>query len=231
MALVQRTHLIIYRFRDNDGRESTCEVNIAASVSFAAASSFAAALRPILASLVDSVLIWYDLVAQLVEIGSPIPDPASDVRRAGVFVFKTTDIPEDRYVLSLPSIRSNLLMATGDYAGVALDQTNSTVAAFVNAMLDGIDGVSPRAPWKLWAAIGGGGGSWGGGGGGGGSWGDAQGGGGPWGIGSGIGGGGGSWGTDQLDDFYQGESPSLVELRTAYKGWSDERSILPLRRV
>jgi hypothetical protein len=226
-VLVQRSHIVLYRFRDNDGAESTAQVYLAASVPIDTALAFAAALRPLMADLSDAPVITFDLVVRLTENNAFIPG-TSDVRRAGTFLFRTTNVPLDRYVLNVPSLRLDLVQTSGDYAGVALQLDAPEIIAFVNAMTNGINGVRPVAPWKFYADMGGGGGGWGELGGDGGGWGELGGGGGPWGE---LGGGGGGWGDDWLDDYYQGDSAFLSDIITAYRGMSNERLYIPERRL
>lgn len=224
MAWVQKSHTVLFRFRDNDGAESTCEVHLRVALPLDTALSFAAALAPLAAALVDAALITYNVIADWVET-APVAPGTAPVTAAGVFLFRTANIPQERYVLALPTIRDDLVLAEGDFAGVQLDADNADVAAFVAAMTDGLDGVRVRAPWAFYADIGGGGGSFGGGGGGG-QWGSG-GGGGPW----GGGGGGGTWGTDWLDDFYQGTSALVHEFVLAYRGRVNERLRIPDKHI
>lgn len=216
MAWVQQTHTVLYRFRDNDGAESTCECHLPVGTSLDAALSFAAAMRPLITALCDAVMITYNVIARWIETNPSVPGVAS-VTSAGVFLFRTANLPRERYVLYLPAIRRNLVLTVGDFADVQINANNADVAAFISAITDGIDGVRIRAPWAFFADIAGGGGTWGGGGGGG-QWGGG-GGGGPW----GGGGGGGSWDWDWLDDFYQGTSALVNEFIIAYRGRSSVR--------
>ena len=216
MAWVQQGHTVLFRFRDNDGAESTCEARLRVSVSLDTALSFAAALRPLVAALSDAALITCDVIASWVETAPAVLGTAP-VDRAGIFLFRTANIPWERYVFALPSLRDDLVLSAGDFAGVQIDADNADVAAFVAAMTDGLGGVRVRAPWSFYADIGGGGGSFGGGGGGG-SWGSG-GGGGPW----GGGGGGGDWGGDWLNNFRYTEGAIVNSFIVAYMGRINER--------
>ena len=223
MAWVQRAHTVLFRFRDNDGAESTCAVHLRVNVPLDAALSFAAALRPLVAALSDAAMITYNVIAEWVETAPAVIAPAP-VTQAGVFLFRTANIPQERYVLALPAIRDDLVISTGDFAGVQLDATAPDVAAFLAAMTDGIGGIRVRAPWAFFADIGGGGGDYGGGGGGG-TWGDG-GGGGPWG-----GGGGYLAADDWLLNYYQGASALVNQFIVAYRGRVNERLRIPDRRI
>lgn len=228
MAFVQRPHEVIWRWRDNDGAESTHQHYISQNVAIEAALQFAASMAAFAQPLSDAALITYNVVVNWVETSTPIIEPVSNVRRAGVFVFETNSYPFERYIFAIPSFRQELLKTDGDFAGIAIDSGQADVSAFIAAMADGIAGMAPIAPWE-WtdADLGGGGGPWGGGGGGG-NWGAGGGGGGPW----GIGGGGGPWGSqDWLDDFKFTTAPTLRTLRTAYLGYRDERLHLSVRRI
>ena len=228
MAWVQQAHSVIYRFRDNDGAESTCALHLAVGVPLDTALSFAAALRPLVAALSDAALITYNLVIKWVETTPGNPDATSRVSRDGVFLFLTSNIPEERYILALPSIRSDLVRADGDFAGIQLDSEAADVAAFTAAMIAGLDGVRPVAPWAFHTDISGSTGTWGGGG----SWGSWGGGGGstgPWGGISGI---TGTFDTyEWLLDYWQGPSAMIHSFILAYLGRSDERLRIPDRRI
>ena len=226
MAWVQKTHRLLFRFRDNDGAESTCEAHLRVSVPLDTALSFAAALAPLVSALSDAKMITYNVIAEWVETAPAVAGAAS-VTESGIFLFRTANVPQERYVLTLPAIRPDLVALGGDFAGIQLDATNADVAAFINAMTEGLDGVRPRAPWSFFADIGGGGGSWGGGGGGG-SWGGG-GGGGPW----GGGGGGGSYAdpVDWLLNYNFTQSALINSFIVAYRGKANERLRIPDKRI
>lgn len=231
MALVQQAHTVIFRFRDDDGAETTCETHLAGYVSLDSALAFAGQLGPLIAALSDAVMITYNVIAGWVENSPPVADSASMVSRAGVFLFRTTNIPQERYVIAIPSIRQDLVLTLGEFPGVQIDPTNAAVVAFTSALTDGLNGVHVVAPWATFTSGGGGGGSWGGGGGGGGSWGGGGGGGGPWGGSSG-GGGGGSFATyEWLLDYARASSAELYSFILAYVGKSNDWLRIPNRRI
>lgn len=214
MAFIQRNHLVRLRFVDNDGAESTCDLNLAPSVDLDTALAFADQWRVLVAALSSAVCVTCDVIVRWSET-NPSPPP-SDVARAGVFTFYTVNIPKDRFVFTVPAITASVSEPEGPYAGVAIDPENPAVTALVDQLI-GENGISSVAPWQFWDSsdIGGGGGGWGSGGGGGGGWGSGGGGGGPWEIGSGGGGGF----TPIHAEYWQGAAALLLELRTAYVGY------------
>jgi hypothetical protein len=197
MALVQRTHLIRLRFVDNDGAIATCELHLPQSANLISALSFASQIRALIAALSSAVCLSYDLIVRKRETAPVTPALLSDTQRAGVFIFATQNTPMERYIVSIPSVSTGLLLDTGPFAGVQLDLARPQISAFASALTDGFNGVGFVAPWEAapggdWGSIGGGGGSWGGG-----------------------GGGGGSWGLDN----WSGTPVGLLDLRLAYKGY------------
>lgn len=236
MALVQRAHRLVWRFRDNDGAESTCQTYVANSVSPTAALQVATALAPLLQALSDARMITYNVIIEFVETSRPFISATSNINREGIFIFRTANTPAERFVMRVPSIRRDLLLDDGPYAQIAIDPEAAAVSAFVNAMINGVAGVAPVAPWQA-GTFGGSSGTYGGGvssglfGGGesSGSWGDGFGGSGPWGA------GGSSSGSfapeDWLNDFRYTTGPRLVELRAAYQGRGNERLRIPLIRI
>lgn len=209
------------RVRDNDLHESTCQFHAPAGASIGAALGLASALVSLLQPLSDGKIITYNVQLRQKEIGGAIPDSASNVNRGGIFLFKTDNAPLDRYTFQVPSIKSALLVQTGEYAGVKIDVTHPDVLAFVSAMVDGIDGAQPCATWSTFQLPAGGGGGFGDGGGGGAY--GTGGGGGPWGAGE-LGGGGGRFDIyEWLEDYNYQFPADLIELIDAYKGYINER--------
>ena len=67
----------------------------------------------------------------------PEPVAGSDVEDKGVLLFNAEgNVPG---TLALPSIKESVLVSSGIAAGILVDMTDTDVAAFVDAMTDGID--------------------------------------------------------------------------------------------
>lgn len=146
MALVQRTHIIRLRFVDNDGAQSTCEINLAVGTAYATALAFAAAWRPLVEQLSDAVCIASDLLIRWTETNAPASGSASDVQRNGVFIFGAA---LEMAALHVPSLDLRVLESTGPYAGIRIDQTRPSVQAFAAALANGLNGVQPCDPFAV----------------------------------------------------------------------------------
>lgn len=145
MSIVQRTHLIRLRFRDNDLTESTCEANLSYSVAESTALTFLASWRSIVSALSSAVCIEADLLVRWTETNSSGAGSQSDSFRHGVFIIETA-VP-DLAVIRVPSIDLSLLETTGPFAGIRIDQSNTDVIAFIDALCNGIGGIQPCDPF------------------------------------------------------------------------------------
>lgn len=64
-------------------------------------------------------------------------NPSGDNRNAGLFIWRAGS--GDAYTLvSIPAIRPELLLTSGDRADFLVDQDNAAVQAFTSAVVDGI---------------------------------------------------------------------------------------------
>jgi len=165
------TARITLHFRDDDGASSTHIINVAADA-LPVAGAFAAAYAALFAPLTSCALYKVGISLRYLDDTDPLPPADTDTNRRSVFVFQSIGRP---YVLSLPGVVGSKLAQPPDpYAYVGLDTADVAIAALVSAMITGIGGVEPCAPWvPTLDDMGGGGGSWGGGGGGG-SWGGGE---------------------------------------------------------
>jgi len=143
--LVQRTHLVRLRFRDDDFTESTCEVNLSPALSLSAALVFLASWRNLVRALSSAVCIESDLLVRWTETITRGAGTQADVFRHGVFIFETA-VP-DLAIVHVPSIDLSVLETTGAFAGIRIDQTDSDVAAFIDALCNGLGGVQACDPF------------------------------------------------------------------------------------
>lgn len=145
MALIEQTRFVRLRFRDNDGAESTCQTNLAISVSHASALAFLSSWRGVVAALSSAVCIEADIVLRWTET-TPAPAGAqSDITRHGVFIFDTP-VPAFATV-RVHSIADTFLETVGPYAGIRIDQTLAAVLDFISALTTGVAGVQPCDPF------------------------------------------------------------------------------------
>lgn len=145
MALVQRTHLLRLRFRDNDLAESTCEINLSSGVGLSSALTFLASWRAIVISLSSATCTDADLIVRYVEPAPASAGAGSDCLRSGTFILDTATA--DLAVVRVPSIDVTMLESSGPYAGIRVDQTITAIIDFVAALTSGIGGVEPCDPF------------------------------------------------------------------------------------
>lgn len=149
MPMVRRTHLVRLRFRDNDGAESTCEMNIHQSVALKDALVYAALIRPLIAALSSAICIDYSVIARWKETNRPTPGSSSDNQRVGAFIFETA-LSGNRAIVVVPSLDERVLTGLPDpFAGINIDQAHPDVAAFIAAMELGIGGIAPVSPFSI----------------------------------------------------------------------------------
>lgn len=129
MAFVPKPAITItYQFRDNDGKQSTTEVQLpSATYDPTDAVNFADTLRPLLSALSDGVLVAQNVTYGRYEDNIPAI-PRSDVEDKGVFIFNTANGLTS--TLSIPSIRETVLQTNNEDIDLAL----ASVIAFINAM-------------------------------------------------------------------------------------------------
>lgn len=147
MALIQLPTMTRLRFQDNDLAVSACQTHIPPAISAAAGLSFLASWRGVVQSLSDAVCIDSDLLVRWKENTEPVAGSSSAVLRQGTFIF-TTPTP-DLATIRVPSIDQALLETSGPYAGIAIDQTQPAVIAFVSAITGGLTGVQACDPFVL----------------------------------------------------------------------------------
>jgi hypothetical protein len=137
MAFVAKPAILItFNFRDNDGKSSSVEVQIAGATLPAAAVTFANSLRPLVSALSDAVLVGQNIIIGYYEdaLGAI---PRSDVEDKGVINFNTAT--GQRSSIAIPSIVESALQANNQ----DIDGTNADVTALVNAMTLGLAGTQP----------------------------------------------------------------------------------------
>jgi hypothetical protein len=122
---------VSYVCRDNDGKNSTAEVTIDGATLPANAVAFATALRPIIAALLDSVIVGQNVLIGAYEDAIAITGRC-DVEDKGLFLFNSAN--GQPASIALPSISETVLQANNE----DIDVANAAVAAFVNAMTLGL---------------------------------------------------------------------------------------------
>lgn len=145
MAIVARTLVVRLWWKDNDGAESFSLVNLPSSTAISSALSFATSWRGLASAISTAFCFGYDLIIRFAENTVPAAGGASDTDRRGVFIFG--DDPGQLAVVRVPSIDLALLESSGPYAGIRIDQTNTDIAAIIDALCNGLAGVQPCDPF------------------------------------------------------------------------------------
>jgi len=144
MALVALTMRVRLLWRDNDGAESTTIVNIPAATGFGSALSFLASWRPLASAISSAYCYGADLLIRYAE-NETWPAPAgTDVQREAVLIFGAD--PTSLAAVHVPSINLEYVLASGPYAGIALDTAAPALAAFIAALASGLAGVAACDP-------------------------------------------------------------------------------------
>lgn len=132
MAFVAKPSILItYTIRDNDGKNSTTDVQIAGATAPADAVAFATALRALMAPLSDGVIVGQNVIIGSYEDAVPVI-ARSDVEDKGVFLFNTANGRPSS--LALPSIAETVLQTNNE----DIDLANVAVTAFIDAVTLGL---------------------------------------------------------------------------------------------
>jgi len=134
-------------FRDNDGAESNCDVNLPAATDLDSALSFLASWRVMVATLSSATCFEVELFIRYVDSTPMTPAMGSSVLRHGVFIFGSE--PSDMAIVRVPSIAPALLESSGPFAGIAIDLAAADVIAAVAALASGLAGVEPCDPFAI----------------------------------------------------------------------------------
>jgi len=145
MGMVARTHLLRLHWRDNDGAESWSQIYLSAATDYTTAIAHMLAMRDLAVALSSAACFGADFSIRYAENTAPAPAPESDNDRHGVLIFGAD--PDLLAIVRVPSIQSSLLLASGPYAGIALDQDAPALAAFVEALASGIAGIAACDPF------------------------------------------------------------------------------------
>jgi hypothetical protein len=105
---------------------------------------FALALAQAAESLSDCEIIGVTVTLPLRPEYSPPALPDSDTSRSGVFIFESVT-EGDRFVLPIPSIKTDKLLNTGSWAGIGIDTDDPDVAALIDLIVNGDGTLAPQS--------------------------------------------------------------------------------------
>lgn len=120
---------------DETGSVSTLRLFLRASTSPSAAMNAALGLVSVLAGVSTAAVRRIGIT-----YGEELPEsrnPAGDNRYAGQFIWRA-GAGDDYFLVSIPALRPDLLVAEGDDAGFLVDETHPDVQAFTSAVVNGI---------------------------------------------------------------------------------------------
>lgn len=120
-----------------DGSGSTAEVRltIASSLPVATIEAAATSLVAAVSAITNAVFVSQEIVYNFVPESGVSADDGESIYSAGVFIFEDGSIPTIGLV-EVHSIKTDLLVTTGTGAGVLIDQSDSRVIAFTDALFD-----------------------------------------------------------------------------------------------
>lgn len=135
---------ITIRYRDDSLNVAEARANVAYGSVRAEIESFALALAQVIEPLTDCEVIGLTVTLPLRPEYSPPALPDSDRSRAGVFIFESVT-SGDRFVLPVPSIKTNKLLSSGQWSGIGIDLDDPDVSAFVDLVANGDGTLQPQS--------------------------------------------------------------------------------------
>lgn len=140
----ERTAIIRIYFQDDDLATGRVEIPLPVAL-VDQAPSFAQNMIAVLLPLTNCVAVRYS-ISITVHDDTASTSGSAQAADVGAFIFATENTDE-RYIMCIPGIKEARLTVSGDFPGIAINASDSNVQAFVNAMINGIGGVTPITPW------------------------------------------------------------------------------------
>lgn len=129
-------------FVDDGGTRSTTSFCFpTANVTWGNVLAFAQTAAAASQAVSDASLDSFSVHMRAIDHNALAAGSASDVSRVGAFIFHS--LPDTRYVLVVPSLITSVLMTTGNFPGIEIDQTDTAVFTLVDLMLGGNGTVRP----------------------------------------------------------------------------------------
>jgi hypothetical protein len=120
------------------------------AASFAGAVQFAKDVGTLLKEVSGCALWKIHIAYKVAETDKPTARSGAitgNLNMAGIIIFNTET--ERLYAFNVPAIKLSKLTVPPDrYAGITLNQSDVDVAALIAAMISGIGGIRPVAPWS-----------------------------------------------------------------------------------
>jgi hypothetical protein len=143
--LSQKTSIIRLHYIDNDLARSTCQVNFSAGTDPSTLLSQVSSWQAIISALSSAICIETDVIVRYSDPSQPSAGISSNGKRSGTFIYDND--AASFVVLRVPSIRNELVLSSGPYAGVGIDVDDADVSAYIDAVINGISGVEVCDPF------------------------------------------------------------------------------------
>jgi hypothetical protein len=128
--------LIGFTVRDESESASTLRFHIRRGTSASSGLSAATSLRRSLEPLITPVFVRQAVIYPAVMAPPPAPASGSTVLQVGVFIFSCV-VPAQYAICEVPGFDSSRTEMSGPRAGIAINQVDPDVQAFVTEMLSG----------------------------------------------------------------------------------------------
>lgn len=135
MALVALPYVASYTFRDNNGKESTSQLQIQSTAAPAAAIANAAQIATGLQALSNATLVRYSVSRVFEETEPASPVAESEVERKLVMVYKANN--RQTVIVTVPSPIFGLELPGTN----VINYSNATFSVVNGFLLNGVDGV------------------------------------------------------------------------------------------
>jgi hypothetical protein len=141
---------ITLHFRDDDQAVSRNIINVAAGL-LGSVGSFATSYPELYRPLSSCALWKVSISYRTIDDSSPTASSGAQNSRVGVLLFDTAATSPERYAVIIPSIKDSLVISDplDPDRGIGLKLTHPAIVALRDALISGLAGVAPVAPWNV----------------------------------------------------------------------------------
>lgn len=123
--------IVVYRFRDNNGREAETLLRLPDALSFAGASARAEALAERLSALSDALLFEFEVIRSLDGPAGSIAQPDARVVHTAVLFYTAGD---DIASIRVPAINLALVEGGGSYADIRITRDSANAQGLLGVL-------------------------------------------------------------------------------------------------
>lgn len=135
--IIARQPVLGFALRDGTGSVATCRLNLYAGITVADGHAAGDSLRGVLGALSGAVVVRQSIVYPFTLQDEGTAWPGSQIENRATLIFECT--PADQLLaVSIPAPRSELVLAAGPLAGLALDLTQSNLLALISEIITGL---------------------------------------------------------------------------------------------